>query len=355
MRSVATVVTLIRTYLLLYFSYSIPFSIPLSLLSTASVPTSEATSGTEIYELSNLCKGQFPTQMHRKVDGAVIKSRNDKNLDCTVTFSTEYVSQRFHIRFEEFSMACGDHLYIYDSANAIGHPRAELTCRFIGAENIPPIKTRGHYVTLKFVADEWGIESHRFTMVITAYKDTSQGCRDAFLCGHDMCIANRLLCDSVNNCEDGSDEHRSANCTSTILADLFNDSTTGVIAISGLIVISLVIVVLCVCICQRQRNSSSSPRPPNISNHSKNQNEASGSNGTGTMIALTDKSGIHSLHPQSTLESIHKSGNLHLPAESQGYNNNNNTTTNINFSNNSSSITCTRTHLRHRRCFLGSC
>ncbi|ODM99621.1 hypothetical protein Ocin01_07068 [Orchesella cincta] len=77
-----------------------------------------------MHELSNLCKGQFPTQMHRKVDGAVIKSRNDKNLDCTVTFSTEYVSQRFHIRFEEFSMACGDHLYIYDSANAIGNPRS---------------------------------------------------------------------------------------------------------------------------------------------------------------------------------------------------------------------------------------
>lgn len=89
----------------------------------------------------------------------------------------------------------------------------------------------------------------------------------------------------------------------------------------------------------------------------ENQNEASGSNGTGTMIALTDKSGIHSLHPQSTLESIHKSGNLHLPAESQGYNSNNNTninSNNSNFNNNNNNNT-TKTHRPHRRCFKGSC
>lgn len=60
----------------------------------------------------------------------------------------------------------------------------------------------------------------------------------------------------------------------------------------------------------------------------ENSNEATGSNGAGgTMIALTDKTGIgihHSLHPpqhpqSSTLENLHKSGNWHLPAESQGY------------------------------------
>jgi len=61
--------------------------------------------------------------MHRNIDGAVIVSRNEKNLDCTVTFSAEYVSQRFLIRFDEFNMECGDRLYIYDSANAIGNHR----------------------------------------------------------------------------------------------------------------------------------------------------------------------------------------------------------------------------------------
>ncbi len=43
---------------------------------------------------------------------------------------------------------------------------------------------------------------------------TGQGCRDAFVCGHDMCITNRLLCDKTQNCLDGADELRAANCTS---------------------------------------------------------------------------------------------------------------------------------------------
>lgn len=58
-------------------------------------------------ELATLCKGHYPTQMHRKIDGAVIQSLNDKNLDCVITFSAEYVSQRFLIRFTEFNMECG--------------------------------------------------------------------------------------------------------------------------------------------------------------------------------------------------------------------------------------------------------
>ena len=74
-------------------------------------------------ELSSLCKGQYPTKMHRKIDAAVIVSKNDKNLDCTVTFTAEYVSQRFLIRFDEFNMDCGDRLFIYDSANDVGSHR----------------------------------------------------------------------------------------------------------------------------------------------------------------------------------------------------------------------------------------
>lgn len=52
--------------------------------------------------------------------------------------------------------------------------QAELSCRFLGSENILPIKTRGHYVTLKFTADGWGTDSNKFTMVITAFKDPSK-------------------------------------------------------------------------------------------------------------------------------------------------------------------------------------
>lgn len=63
---------------------------------------------------------------HREIDGAVIISRNEKNLDCSVTFTAEYVTQRFMIRFDEFKMDCGDHLNIYDSSTAVGNARVSL-------------------------------------------------------------------------------------------------------------------------------------------------------------------------------------------------------------------------------------
>jgi hypothetical protein len=78
-------------------------------------------------ELSQLCKGQFPPQMHREIDGAVIISKNEKNLDCSVTFVAEYVTQKFLIRFDEFHMECGDQLNIYDSSTAVGNARVRDT------------------------------------------------------------------------------------------------------------------------------------------------------------------------------------------------------------------------------------
>ncbi|CAG7822043.1 unnamed protein product [Allacma fusca] len=281
---------------------------------------------TDRYELSSLCKGQYPTKMHHKIDAAVIVSKNDKNLECTVTFNAEYVSQRFLIRFDDFNMDCGDKLLIYDSANDVGAHRAELTCRYLSPEHIGTITTRGHYVTLKFVADGFGTDSNRFTMVITAFKDVARGCHDSFLCSHNnanMCISTRLLCDGISNCGNGEDELRSANCTGNFLMDFVTavgDSPLNIAIISGLLVISTVIVVLCSCFCQRRQNNRRSFAPqPDIHNHSKNSRDPHGSNGAGTMMTLTDKSGMHSLHAQSTIESLQKSGNLHLPAASQGY------------------------------------
>jgi hypothetical protein len=82
-------------------------------------------------ELSQLCKGQFPPQMHREIDGAVIISKNEKNLDCSVTFVAEYVTQKFLIRFDEFHMECGDQLNIYDSSTAVGNARVRDMNRII--------------------------------------------------------------------------------------------------------------------------------------------------------------------------------------------------------------------------------
>ncbi|OXA64030.1 Complement component C9 [Folsomia candida] len=283
------------------------------------------TGGTEIFELATLCKGHYPTQMHRKIDGAVIQSLNDKNLDCVITFSAEYVSQRFLIRFTEFNMECGAHL-IAD------YLLGKLTLHYLICRPSSYLRqcechwcNTGHYVTLKFTADSWGTETNKFTMVITAFKDPSQGCRDGFVCGNDMCITNRILCDKTPNCLDGSDELRSANCTSNFLDMLSSiDSPAEIGILGGLMVISMVIVITCFCYCTRHRRRTP-PQSPDIYNHGKSRSEASGSNGAGTMITLSDKPSFHHNlhhHQQNTLESLRKktgnSLNLHLPAGTPG-------------------------------------
>lgn len=54
------------------------------------------------------------------IDGAVVTSKNERNLDCVITFQTLSVLQRFMLRFERLKIDCNDHLYIYDVANAVG-------------------------------------------------------------------------------------------------------------------------------------------------------------------------------------------------------------------------------------------
>ena len=56
------------------------------------------------------------------MDGAVIVSRNERDLDCVVTFQTESILEKFLIRFEELSIDCNDRLLVYDGAHTHGHP-----------------------------------------------------------------------------------------------------------------------------------------------------------------------------------------------------------------------------------------
>lgn len=66
---------------------------------------------------------------YRKIDGAEIVSKNDRNLDCTLTFQTHSILQRFMLRFEILKLDCNDHLYIYDNAHAAGTHKADISCR----------------------------------------------------------------------------------------------------------------------------------------------------------------------------------------------------------------------------------
>lgn len=184
---------------------------------------------------------------YRKIDGAEVISKNERNLDCTLTFQTHSILQRFMLRFEVLNLDCNDHLYIYDGAHAAGIHKADVSCRNT-KQNIGTLFTRTNYITLKYVTDGWGTDNS-FKLIITAIKDGSNAwwilsmlsgsnlkvyiinffpssffftsclrpatvhpkllehsCRDFRCTTKEFCVSPDLLCDNVNHCEDGSDE-----------------------------------------------------------------------------------------------------------------------------------------------------
>lgn len=76
--------------------------------------------------MQSLCKNHFLQQLYRKIDGAVLWSRNERNLDCVITFQTHSILQRFMLRFDFLQLDCNDHLYIYDGAHAVGPYKVSL-------------------------------------------------------------------------------------------------------------------------------------------------------------------------------------------------------------------------------------
>lgn len=71
-----------------------------------------------IDNMQTLCENLYLRQMYRKIDGAVIISQNERSLDCTVTFQTHSILQRFMLRFDNLQIDCNDYLDIYDGAHA---------------------------------------------------------------------------------------------------------------------------------------------------------------------------------------------------------------------------------------------
>ena len=70
----------------------------------------------QIDQIGQLCEKAHNNFLstYRKIDGAEIISKNERNLDCTLTFQTHSILQRFMLRFEVLKLDCNDHLYIYD-------------------------------------------------------------------------------------------------------------------------------------------------------------------------------------------------------------------------------------------------
>lgn len=66
--------------------------------------------------------------MYKKIDGTVLTSEGEDNLECIITFQTDTILQRFMLRFERLALDCNDHLYIFDGAHAFGHYKVNY-CR----------------------------------------------------------------------------------------------------------------------------------------------------------------------------------------------------------------------------------
>ena len=72
--------------------------------------------------MSGLCIKEQVHPLYKKIDGAVISStKENNNLDCSITFQTDTILQKFMLRFEKLALDCNDHLYIYDGAHTIGN------------------------------------------------------------------------------------------------------------------------------------------------------------------------------------------------------------------------------------------
>lgn len=235
------------------------------------------------HSVSELCKHRFRQTLNHVIDGATLYSKNERNLDCKLTFQTETVLQRFMVRFDYLQLDCNDHLYIHDGAHAIdGKYKADLSCRNT-KESVGTLYTRSNHLTLEYKTDAWGSNKNGFRMVITAFKHVSKDLVDCdqFLCD-DHCISSDLICDGVVHCLNGGDESVRAGCVDAGLGPFFGlDQPMFLGAAAGAVaVLAIIIISVTVCVCRRHRRR----RHPNNGTVNNTYQMASvnysGSNGT---------------------------------------------------------------------------
>ncbi|CAB3248085.1 unnamed protein product [Arctia plantaginis] len=233
--------------------------------------------------MDSLCKDHFLQRQYRKVDGGVLWSRNERNLDCTVTFQTHSILQRFMLHFDLLQLDCNDHLYVYDGAHATAPPKADLSCRNT-KQQVGALFTRSNFVTLKYVTDNWGTDANGFRLVITAVKDPNflivpeHGCKEFRCKQREFCVSADLTCDGVDHCADGSDEDTAVLCPETttelntlnttatvdttsaanITADSGGSGASGTwvaIGAGGVVLAAIVAVVAACCACRHRANN----------------------------------------------------------------------------------------------------
>ncbi|XP_023339860.1 uncharacterized protein LOC111710045 [Eurytemora carolleeae] len=259
--------------------------------------------------VSQICEanrdGNFMSNIPRKIDGVVIESQDERDVDCVITFQTESVLTKFLLRFDRLKIDCNDHLYIYDGAHDTGSPRAHITCdsvaNKVGSNGF--IITRTNFVTLKYKTDSWGTENVGFTLVITAFKNAREsGCREGYQCDSFFCISQDLVCDGVHHCGHGQDEGVSNNCAGTGLLPMLGLETGQLIGVVGLLVLLLLGGGAAAWIWTCRINRDQQTRSTLVANSYQMQGEGEYMNGVTTTII--DRNG---------------SGNMRLPVQGREY------------------------------------
>ncbi|XP_017111915.1 uncharacterized protein LOC108135611 [Drosophila elegans] len=281
----------------------------------AQTPSSQvAAEKSKHYYMQSLCKNHFLQQLYRKIDGAVLWSQNERNLDCIITFQTHSVLQRFMLRFDMLQLDCNDHLLVYDGAHAVATPKIDISCRNT-KNTVNALLTRTNFVTLKYVTDGWGTDANGFKLVITSVKDPKHTCKDFTCATREFCIHPDLLCDGINHCGDNSDESVQNLCQSETSSTVFGlDMTWFVLIVVGvLLVLSALIVAVAICVCRRQDENAANANTALQMHHTADTNGSSKHlhyHGLSVGGTLTREHG----HTQ-----LPASGNWHHPAGPSGY------------------------------------
>ncbi|XP_030762073.1 uncharacterized protein LOC115886888 [Sitophilus oryzae] len=274
------------------------------------------------HSMQTLCKNHFLQQLYRKIDGAVLWSQNERNLDCVITFQTHSILQRFMLRFDGLQLDCNDHLFIYDGAHAVGTYKFDLSCKNT-KQTLGAMFTRTNYVTLKYVTDSWGTDSNGFKLVITAVKDPKHTCTE-FRCNlREFCIATDLVCDGINHCADGSDESSNNLCQNNDTGTILGLEVTWfvVVVISTFLVFLMLILGVSICAC---RKGGWSHRPGNSvaqQNASYSLGQMYGSNGQVVKVSSGSTTTLADGHHQAAAATIAppSSGNWRRPAGPPGF------------------------------------
>ncbi|XP_030840750.1 low-density lipoprotein receptor-related protein 12 [Strongylocentrotus purpuratus] len=192
----------------------------------------------QVSYLSNSCNTTIPADITGLVEPDS-SLRYSNNQDCHVVLSTDS-NKKLLLQFNRFVLEeavngeCVDSLRVHDGESDLASPLSPKLC---GRQTLSEVVSTGSNVTFVFETDDSGV-SLGFGILYTVFEDAP--CTAAqFQCNNSRCIDISLICDSLNNCGDNSDE---AQCTD------FMETSSGLtlgqivlIAIGGIVLVVIVI------------------------------------------------------------------------------------------------------------------